>query len=88
MAPRASTRKRKAKAQQSDDEAPVKRARPTKTTPSKRTPAPRTAKAKRNDPEWLVTDEKSSLANEDLHVSLCCIFERRWDDDLSPSLPG
>lgn len=67
-----STRKRKANPKY-DDEAPLKRARSTTETPTKRTPATRTVKVKRNDPEWLVTNEKSPLAHEDLHVSLTLV---------------
>ena len=50
-------RKRKAKTEPADS------------PPSKRTSAPRAAKVDRNDPNWLVTNENSPLANEDLHVS-------------------
>ncbi len=54
----------------SEDETPTKHVKNENDTPAKRAPAPRSAKAKRNDPEWLVTNEKSPLAIEDLHVSV------------------
>ena len=68
MATRSSARKRKVKAK-SDDEADVKRGKSGHGTPVKRTAAPRAAKAKQKNPDWLVTNEKSPLTNEDLHVS-------------------
>jgi hypothetical protein len=61
-------RKRKAPTRY-EGESPVKRVKSAGSTPSKRTSTPRAAKVNRNDPEWLVTSEKSPLANEDLHVS-------------------
>lgn len=54
-----------------EGESPVKRVKSTDSTPTptKRTITPRAAKVNRNDPEWLVTNEKSPLAHDDLHVS-------------------
>ncbi len=62
-----SSRKRRATTKY-DDDAPVKHAKTTNETLTKRKPAARAVKVKRDDPEWLVTNEKSSLAYEDLHV--------------------
>lgn len=42
-------------------------AEPISTAPARRT-AGRSAKVNRSDPEWLVTNEKSPLADEDLHA--------------------
>ena len=58
-----------------EDETPVKKPRTTNEAPIKRASAPRGAKVNRNDPEWLVTHEKSPLAYENLHVSH---FIRLW----------
>jgi len=66
------SRKRKANPryeEQEEEDFTVKRAKSTKATPTKRMPAPRAVKVKRDDPDWLVTNEESSLAYEDLHVS-------------------
>ncbi len=52
-----------------EDDLTYKRGSIKSMTPTKRMPAPRTVKAKRGDPDWLVANEKSSLAHEDLHVS-------------------
>lgn len=52
-----------------DDDEFVERVQQKAETPKKRTPASRKAKVQRDDPEWLVTNEKSPLAYEDLHVS-------------------
>ena len=61
-------RKRKAPARY-ESESPMKRVKSAGTTPSKRKSTPRAAKVDRNDPDWLVTNEKSPLVHEDIHVS-------------------
>ena len=61
-------RKRKANPKYAD-EAPVKRSKTKDEAPTKRAAAPRNAKINRNDPEWLVTSDKSPLVYENLHVS-------------------
>ena len=62
-------RKRKVK-KDSDDEAPTKRTRGQQDhTATRRAVAPRRTKVNRNDPEWLVTNEKSPLGSGNLHVS-------------------
>lgn len=66
-------RKRKPNPKYNDD-SPVKKAKIEDKTPTKRTAAPRAAKVNRSDPEWLVTNEKSPLAYENLHVSLIQMF--------------
>ncbi|KAL6719713.1 hypothetical protein ACLMJK_001634 [Lecanora helva] len=53
-----------------EDEAPVKKAKTKNATPTKRAAAPRAAKVDRNAPEWLVTNENSPLAYENLHAEL------------------
>lgn len=66
------SRNRKANPRYEDEEEEeftVKPAKITSQTLIKRMSAPRAVKVKRGDPDWLVTNEKSSLAYDDLHVS-------------------
>ena len=73
--------------------APTKPA--TAATPVKRN-AGRSAKVNRSDPEWLVTNEKSPLANEDLHAEFSDpktyenFTKSDWEDlreTLPPNVP-
>ena len=68
----------------------------TAVTPVKRN-AGRSAKVNRSDPEWLVTNENSPLANEDLHAEFCDpktyenFTKSDWEDlreTLPPNVPS
>ena len=68
---------------------------PVTTTPNKRN-AGRAAKVNRNDPEWLVTNEKSPLATENLHAEYSDpktyenFTKSDWEDlreTLPPNIP-
>ena len=66
---------------------------PTKTTAPARRGGGRASKINRNDPEWLVTNEKSPLADEDLHAEFSnpktyeSFTKSDWED-LRETLPS
>ena len=91
-------RKRKPTSKILDDSADtaeptLKRLKASNNTPVKRRSTPRATKVNRSDPDWLVTNEKSPLANQDLYTELSDPktyenFTREDWDDLRLSLPS